>query len=230
MGNHFNGFPPNTLRFLAALRRNNNRAWFQANRDRYEAEFLDPAFAFIEAMEKPLQKISPCLQAVPKKVGGSLMRIYRDTRFAKDKTPYKTNIGIHFRHVAGRDIHAPGCYVHIEPKSVFFGAGIWHPDSKSLAKIRRGIDADPPAWKRASRGKAFRHRFTLAGNLLKRPPAGFGADHPLIEDLKRKDFIGIAPVADEAILHASFVDVCLDTFRAARPLMRFLCKTLGLPF
>lgn len=230
MTRRFDGFPPDTLRFLTSLKRNNNREWFQKNRDRYEAAFLQPALAFIEAIDQPLRTVSPCLQAVPEKVGGSLMRIYRDTRFSKDKTPYKTNIGIHFRHVAGCDIHAPGCYVHIEPKGVFLGVGIWHPDTKTLSRIRRGIDEDPAGWKRSSAGKSFRSRFSLIGDSLKRPPAGYSADHPLIEDLKRKDFIGHCPVVDEAIMLEHFVDHSVETFRAARPLMRFLCRTLDLPF
>ena len=230
MGKPFSGFHSNTLRYLATLKRNNNREWFQANRDRYEAEFLDPALTFIEAMENPLQKISPCLQAVPKKTGGSLMRIYRDTRFGKDKTPYKTNIGIQFRHITGRDVHAPGCYVHIEPENVFLGVGVWHPESKSLTKIRRSIDADPAGWKRASRGKALCKRFSLAGESLKRPPSGYAADHPLIDDLKRKDFIGVAEVATDTIFERNFMDECLDTFRTARPFMRFLCQALEVPF
>ena len=158
------------------------------------------------------------------------MRIYRDTRFGKDKTPYKTNIGIQFRHVAGRDVHSPGCYVHVEPKNVFLGVGVWHPESKSLAKIRRSIDADPAHWKRASRGKAFCKRFALAGDSLKRPPSGYAAEHPLIDDLKRKDFIGVAEVAADALFEGSFVDDCLDAFRTARPFMRFLCQALEVPF
>ena len=230
MAKLFSGFHPKTLRYLATLKRNNNREWFQENKQRYENEFLAPALAFIEAIEKPLTKISPCLRAVPKKTGGSLMRIYRDTRFGKDKTPYKTNIGIHFRHVSGCDVHAPGCYVHVEPKNVFVGAGVWRPDSKALAKIRPKIDADPAGWERASRGKAFRDRFELAGDSLKRPPAGFAADHPLIGDIKRKDFIGVAQLADDTIFSDTFLDECLSAFRAARPLMRFLCQAVEVPF
>lgn len=230
MPHEFTGFHPNTLRFLTTLKRNNNREWFQANRNRYESEFLAPALAFIEAMQKPLQEIAPCLQVVPKRTGGSLMRIYRDTRFSKDKIPYKTNIGIHFRHIAGCDIHAPGCYVHIEPGHVFLGVGVWHPTTKTLTKVRHRIDTDPTGWKRASRGKVFCKRFTLTGDRLKRSPLGFASDHRLIEDLKRKDFIGASQVADEMIFTECFVDQCLDAFRTARPFMRFLCQALEVPY
>ncbi|MGI9427261.1 MAG: DUF2461 domain-containing protein, partial [Bythopirellula sp.] len=127
----FPGFPLGLLHFLNDLTKHNKRDWFQANKSRYEQELLAPALAFIEAMKEPLGKISPYFQAIPKKQGGSLMRIYRDVRFSKDKRPYKTNVGIHFRHEAGCDVHAPGFYFHIEPDEVFIGAGIWHPDSKT---------------------------------------------------------------------------------------------------
>ena len=111
----FAGFPKDTLRFLADLSKNNDRDWFADNKDRYESAFVEPSLEFIAAMEKPLKKISPFLVAAPKKQSGSLMRIYRDVRFSKNKNPYKTNIGIQFRHEAGKDVHAPGLYVHLAP-------------------------------------------------------------------------------------------------------------------
>ncbi len=122
----FSGFPIGLLHFLDELSRNNKREWFQANRSRYEQDVLQPALAFIETMAKPLEKISPHFCAVPKRMGGSLMRPYRDVRFSKDKRPYKTNVGIQFRHEAGRDVHAPGFYFPIEPDEAFLGVGIWH--------------------------------------------------------------------------------------------------------
>ncbi|MEM7282905.1 MAG: TIGR02453 family protein, partial [Pseudomonadota bacterium] len=134
--NQFTGFKPNLVRFLKQLEKNNDRAWFQENKHRYESDVLAPALEFIDAMATPLHKISPHFNAIPKRMGGSLMRVYRDTRFSKDKTPYKTNVGIQFRHQLGKDVHAPGYYFHIDPKSVFIGVGIWHPENKTLAKIR----------------------------------------------------------------------------------------------
>ena len=136
----FPGFPLEMLRFLNELSAHNNRSWFQANKSRYEEHLLEPSLAFIAAMVDPLAKISPHFRAVPKRMGGSLMRIYRDVRFAKDKRPYKTNVGIQFRHETGKDVHAPGFYFHIDPDEVFVGAGIWHPDSKTLGKIRKAIE------------------------------------------------------------------------------------------
>ena len=139
-------FRPETIRFLEDLRANNNRAWFNANKSRYETDVLDVALRFIQSMHDPLAEFAPHFTAVPKRMGGSLMRVYRDTRFSKDKTPYKTNIGIQFRHEQARDVHSPGYYVHVDPDRVFLGAGMWHPDNKALKKVRDRIIAEPDRW------------------------------------------------------------------------------------
>ncbi len=124
----FEGFPKTCVPYLKKLAKNNNRPWFNDNKQRYEDAVRTPALAFIEAMGPPLKKqLSPHFLAQPKKVGGSLMRVYRDTRFANDKTPFKTNVGIQFRHELGKDVHAPGFYLHIEPGNCFLGAGICAP-------------------------------------------------------------------------------------------------------
>jgi len=226
----FPGFPLDLLRFLNELSKHNNRTWFQANKPRYEDNLLEPSLAFIAAMSDPLTKISPHFCAVPKRMGGSLMRIYRDVRFAKDKRPYKTNVGIHFRHERGKDIHAPGFYFHIAPDEVFVGAGIWHPDSKTLGKIRQAIDEDPAAWKKAKGGKAFRSRYEMSGDSLKRQPRGFDADHPLLEDLKRKDHIGIHRLDPDALLEPEIVKQTAAAYRTAKPFVEFLCKAIGVKF
>lgn len=225
----FPGFPKDTLKFLTDLSKNNDRDWFNDNKSRYEAAFVEPALAFITAMEKPLKKVSPFLLAVPKKQGGSLMRIYRDVRFSKDKNPYKTNIGIHFRHEAGKDVHTPGLYVHLAPGEVFLGAGMWHPDREPLKQIREAIDADPAGWKKVSRSKSFTADWVLAGDSLKRAPADFEPDHPLIEDIKRKDFIGLHEFKAGDETQSDFLDKCVAKFKTARPLMQFLGQAIGMP-
>ena len=169
---------------------NNNRPWFQENKGRYEREVLEPAMAFIRAFQPRLKRISPYFVASDRRVGGSLMRVYRDTRFAKDGEPYKTNVGIQFRHEQGRDIHAPGFYVHIAPGECFLAVGLWRPEPEPLGQIRQAIVEWPDRWRRARDDRKFRQRFALDGGSLKRPPRGFPADHPWIEDLKRTDFIG----------------------------------------
>jgi uncharacterized protein (TIGR02453 family) len=226
----FPGFPKDLVKFLSELSRHNNRSWFEANRERYETSVREPALEFIAAMAGPLKKISPNFLAVPKKVGGSLMRIHRDVRFSKDKKPYKTNVGIQFRHAAGKDVHAPGFYFHVDPHEVFIGVGIWHPESDVLVRIREAIDENPSAWKKAKGNKAFVEKFTLGGDSLKRPPQGFGADHPLIEDLKRKDFIAGQTLEHDDLFEAGILDQVAEGFRVAKPFMSFLCKAVGVRF
>ena len=226
----FIGFQPALMAFLEELKFNNQRDWFAVNKQRYETEVLFPTLRFVEAFHPWLKKISPCFVAVPKRVGGSVMRIYRDTRFSKDKTPYKTNVGIHFRHQLGKDIHCPGFYLHLEPGNCFCGAGIWHPDNATLNKIRHHIDEYPTRWKRARDHKAFRNRFELAGDSLKRRPRGYEDDHRFIEDLKRKDHIGIRSWDDEVITDEQFINTIAADFQTSRVYMRFLCDALRLPF
>ena len=226
----FRQFEPAIFQFLEQLEANNNRPWFQENKRRYEGQVLEPCLAFIRAFEPKLKKISKFFVASDRRVGGSLMRVYRDTRFAKDKRPYKTNVGIHFRHEFGRDIHAPGFYVHIAPEECFLGVGVWHPDGTALGRIRQAIVDEPDRWRRATRGKRFGQFFELTGDRLKRPPRGFPADHPLIEDLKRKDFVGFAGQTEQDVLEETFPDIVAASFAASRPFMRFLCEALEVPF
>jgi uncharacterized protein (TIGR02453 family) len=226
----FRRFEPAIFQFLEELADNNNRPWFQANKSRYECEVLEPALAFIRAFGPRLVRISEFFVAGDRRVGGSLMRVYRDTRFFKDAAPYKTNVGIQFRHEFGRDVHAPGFYVHVAPDECFLAIGVWRPDPASLGRIRQAIVAEGDRWRRASRGKKFRELFVLEGDSLKRPPRGFPADHPLIEDLKRTDFVGVADLSERDVLDKKFLDKVATSFAASRPFMRFLCAALQVPF
>jgi len=221
-------FSEDTFDFLSRLGANNNRDWFKAHKDEYEAFVREPALDFIRAMQPELARFAPHFVASDKKVGGSLMRIYRDVRFGKNKAPYKTNIGIQFRHEVGKDIHAPGFYLHIEAHEVFVGAGIWHPDSPSIKKIRAYIDAHPTRWNDAVHDAQFCKSFHLAGDSLKRAPKGYPMDHPMIEELKRKDFIGIAPLFPELILQDDLTGLIAGCFEVAQPLMQQLCRALGI--
>ena len=112
----FATFRPQTIAFLGELKSNNNREWFNDNKARYEELVLDVALNFIQSMHDPLRTMAPNFTAIPKRMGGSLMRVYRDTRFSKNKLPYKTNIGIQFRHEQAKNVHSPGYYVHIDPE------------------------------------------------------------------------------------------------------------------
>jgi len=223
-------FKPETLRFLNQLAKNNNREWFAENKSRYEEQVLDVALNFIQSMHDPLGKIAPHFTAIPKRMGGSLMRVYRDTRFSKNKTPYKTNIGIQFRHEKARDVHSPGYYVHIDPDQVFLGAGMWRPDPDSLAAIRQRIVAKPREWQRAIDDSGFKRHWRLGGETLTRPPRGFDKEHPLIEDIKRKDFIAVKDLALEDATNPRFQQKVETAFAAATPYMQFLCKAVGVRF
>jgi uncharacterized protein (TIGR02453 family) len=226
----FNGFSHKAIEFLADLRANNEREWFQEHKDHYEHWVREPALDFITAFSEPLAKFAPCFVAMPKKVGGSMMRPYRDIRFSRDKTPFKTNVGIQFRHELGKDVHAPGYYFHFDPDSVFIGAGIWRPDSTSIGKIRTAIADNPAAWRRAMNNKRFKQHFQLGGSSLSRPPRGFAKDHALVDDLKRKDFIAISNLDHESITSAEMVGEVAAIFKSATPLMKFLCAAVGVPF
>jgi len=225
----FDGFQSTVFEFLEQLAANNNRPWFLENKARYEAEVLEPAMAFIRAFQPRLKKISPHFVASDRRVGGSLMRIYRDTRFARG-APYKTNVGIQFRHEQGRDIHAPGFYLHIAPGECFLALGLWRPEAEVLALVREAIVASPDRWRRARDDRKFRVRWALDGGSLKRPPRGFAADHPCIEDLRRTDFIAVEELEERDVLAQGYLDHVAESFAAGRPLMRFLCAATKAPF
>ncbi len=226
----FSGFPVETLKFLEELERHNNREWFQANKPRYEAVVLEPALDFIATMSPKIQALSDHFVAIPKRVGGSLMRVYRDTRFGKNKTPYKTNIGIQFRHEFAKDVHAPGYYMHIDNTGCFLAVGIWRPESSALANVRERIATRPADWKKARDARAFKSTFEFGGESLKRPPRGYNEESPHLEDLKRKDFIASANFAATEINDPGFVNTVARTFKKATPFMQFLCTALEVEF
>lgn len=223
-------FSKQTFEFLAALAANNNREWFELHQQEYEDLVRTPALDFIGDMSHEMPAISRHFLAQPKKMGGSLMRVYRDTRFSKDKTPYKTNIGIQFRHEVGKDVHAPGYYLHISPQECFLGVGLWHPETDALFKIRTAILEHGEAWVAARDDATFARHFTLEGDSLANAPRGFAKDHPLLEDLKRKDFIALAPLNPATVSSKNLRPHVVENFRAAAPMMAFLCKALGLRF
>lgn len=224
-------FTPKTFAFLRDLAANNEREWFKANQDRYEEVVREPALDFIEEFAEPLYDISPHFVADARKVGGSMFRIQRDTRFSKDKTPYKTGVGVQFRHVATKDdVHAPGFYLHIEPGSCYAGLGLWRPQTADAYKIRQAIADDPDGWRAAAHTAPFADEFSLQGESLKRPPKGHDPDHPLIEDLKRKDFIAGRTLTQTQVTSSDFLFEYTAMCRTAVPYMRFLCDAVGVGF
>ncbi len=230
MSIEFAGFQPSLIAFLEELETHNNRTWFAANKPRYETDVLAPALAFIDAMAPHMLAVSPHFPTLAKRVGGSLMRVYRDTRFARDKRPYKTNVGIQFRHVAGKDVHAPGFYVHIAPDAIFLGAGMWRPDREALHGIRERIAAHGDEWCTARNAGVTGAGFALGGEQLQRPPRGYDPEHRCIEDLKRKDFIAIRHLDRNAVLDTGFAGIAGESFAATAPFVEFLCRAVGVAF
>lgn len=226
----FQGLPVDYFRFFRELKSNNTKEWFEDNKPRYRASVQEPLAGFVEAMAPQLKSISKHFVADPRLNGGSVFRIYRDVRFSKDKSPYKTHGAVHFRHALGKDAHAPGFYVHLDPDEVFFGAGIWVPPGPSLLKIREAIRDKPKAWEKATKTERFMSRFgSVRGDSLKRPPRGFSEDDLYIEDLKRKSFFGLAESSPKAAQRQEFCDDVAEVFLEAKPLMLFLGKALDIP-
>lgn len=215
------------FRFLKDLKANNERAWFQEHKARFETDARNPMLAFIADFSAPLAKLGRHFSADPRPVGGSMFRLHRDTRFSKDKTPYKTHIAAHFpyRAAAAGGVHGPGFYLHLEPGASFAGGGLWHPEPESLFKVRQAIAAQPRAWK-AIRDSGLE----IQGDALKRVPQGFPPDHPWAEDLKRKDFYIGTGFTDAQVLAPDFMGAFTGACAQAVPLVKFLCKALDLPW
>jgi len=221
-------FTPRFFEFFEELSRNNNRDWFEQNRARYEREVREPMLAFIADFAPRLRKISARYVADPRPTGGSMMRIYRNLRFSRDKTPYRTNAAAAFGHRDGAHFNSPSFYLSLSPAEAFAGVGVWHPQADTLAKIRDAIVAHPSKWKSAVNDRKFRARFEIMGDMLSRPPKGYDANHPLIEDLKRKDFIGGAEFTRMEVCSAEFMDLFSSACASASPFMKFLTEAMGL--
>jgi len=223
-------FSAELFRFLRDLKTHNEKAWFEANKERYLAEARDPLLRFIGDFSSRLRKISPQYVADPRPVGGSLMRPYRDTRFSADKSPYKTMTGALFRHQKGKSVPAPAFMIHLEPGNCFAGIGLHGPDSQTLSTIRKKIFKDPQGWKAAISANEFKAACSFMGESLKRPPKGYSEDHPCIEDLKRKDICTITPYSEREVCAPDFLERFAGTCAAASDFMKYLTTSLGLPW
>ena len=223
-------FSANTFEFLRQLAANNNREWFSANKSAYENHVRDPFLALIEALQPCFAGISPHFRADPKANGGSLFRIYRDARFSTDKSPYKPWAGARFFHERGKQLGAPVFYLHIAPDDCFLGAGIWHPDPSNLRKIREFLLSNPNSWIEASQSAHFQQRFKFGGESAKRAPRGFDPNHPLINDLKRKDFVCASPLSEALVCSDKLLPKLIDGFTHCAPLVDYLCAALDLEF
>ncbi len=223
-------FRPALFTYLNNLSENNDRQWFADHKDLYEKYVKDAGLQFIRDFEPYLHEISPYFVADDRTVGGSLFRIYRDTRFSADKTPYKTHLGIQFRHEAAKDVHAPGFYLHLDPAGNFGGVGIWRPDGQAALAIRQGIVDRPQVWVGVLSDPDFASTYVLEGETLKRPPRGFPPDHELVDDLRRKDFIATSRISRKTATAPDFLEQYARMSRNAAGYMEFLTRSLGLPF
>jgi uncharacterized protein (TIGR02453 family) len=219
-------FNASLFQFLRDLRVHNDREWFQANKARFETEVKEPMLAFIMALADPLRKVNRNFLADPRPVGGSMFRIFRDARFSKDKSPYKTNVGAQFRHrECTKDVHAPGFYLHLEPDGCFMAAGLWHPDAEALRKVRERIVSHTREWK-ALQTKGIE----VEGEALKRVPQGFDPEHPCAEHLKLKDFYTGTALTEREVCAPDFLTHFTENCQCNAPLMAFLTKALDLPW
>lgn len=218
---------PDFLAFLADLARHNDRAWFNAHKARYEASVRDPFLALIADLAAPLRKLTPPFVADPRPVGGSALRIYRDTRFARDKTPYKTAMAAHFWPASGRGEACPALYLRLEPGKSGFGGGLWRPEPAVAGRVRSAIAGDTARWRRAVEQGDFRSTFERTGESLKRLPPGFDPASPVAADLKRKDFIFTSGLADRQVTAADLREQLVARWKSAMPFMRFLLDSVG---
>ena len=223
-------FTPATFEFFRQLQANNRREWFDAHKDTFEAVVRSPFQALIADLAAPLEKISTHLVADPRKQGGSLFRQHRDTRFSKDKSPYKTWTGARFFHQRARQVPAPSFYLHIAPGDCFIGGGIWHPEPDALKKLRGFLEENPAAWTRATQSKTFRNRYHFWGESLSRPPRGVDPAHPLIEDLKRKSYAAGTALSEADVLGDRLRDIAAEHFKGLAPMIDYLSAALDLEF
>jgi uncharacterized protein (TIGR02453 family) len=171
-----------------------------------------------------LEKINRHFVADPRPNGGSMMRIYRDIRFSRDKSPYKTWIAAHFYHQdAPEDSQAPAFYLHIDRNHCFAAGGMWHPDPVALKKVRNSIVTRPAAWQTVRRSELLPE--AESGS---RPPKGYKPDHPFIEDIKRKDFCASVSFTPKEVCDAGFLNTYAAACKSMSPLMKFLTEAVGL--
>jgi len=222
-------FTRDAFKFLGELRAHNQRDWFLKNKARYEQKVRDPFLRFIADLAPGLHKINPHIVADASPTGGSMMRIYRDIRFSKDKSPYKTSVAAHFWHDKGKEGATPAYYLHLEPRGSLVGAGVWRPEPGALKKIRDAIVADPKRWKQVTSAGELGSKCKMAGESLRRPPRGYDPSHPLVEDIKRKDFTLGQSLADTEVLGRDFLNLTLASFEKTAPFVEFLSDAIGLP-
>lgn len=224
-------FSDATWRFFRALARNNNRAWFHAHKADYERHVREPYQRLLHDLQPAVAAISEHFHANPARAGGSLFRINRDTRFANDKSPYKTWQGAKIYHTRHRQVEAPSFHLQLRPGQSFLGAGFWRPHNDTVRTLRQFILDNPASWKAAAHDPGVRERFGLAShNRLVRMPHGFPADFEFADDLRLKSFILSRPLADEVVTGPDLLQVLERDLAALAPFNDYLCAAVDLEF
>jgi uncharacterized protein (TIGR02453 family) len=224
-------FTDKSLKFLRGLARNNDRAWFAAHKADYETHVRAPFQRLLNDLQPILAELSAHYRVDPKPVGGSLYRIQRDTRFANDKTPYKTWQGARLMHERSRQLHAPLFYLHLQPGNCFVGAGLWHGEPALQRRVRQFIVDNPGGWKAAAHAPAFRKRFDLDDSeMLVRVPKGYPDDFPFAEDLRRRNFVAERAIDDATMLGPRLRQVLAADLAALGPFVDYLCASLDLEY
>jgi uncharacterized protein (TIGR02453 family) len=212
-----------TINFLKELKKNNNKPWFDLNRKKYESAKADFA-AFIQQVIDQHGKKDPGISGILAK--DCMFRINRDTRFAKDKSPYKTNFGASINKGGKKAWNTAGYYFHLEPGTCFTGGGIYMPEPDILKKIRQEIDYNLPAFKKILTAKKFSAVYKGLDKspeyLLSRVPKGFEADNPAAEYLKLKSYIAMVPLSNTDLTSKDLVKKTVAAFEALQPLIEFI--------
>jgi uncharacterized protein (TIGR02453 family) len=216
----FNGFPRESLSFLRSLRRNNNREWFQDHKTIYESALKQPMCDLVEAIGAAFETFAPEMIASTK---ASVYRIYRDTRFSKNKAPYKTHMAAIFPR-KGLDKHrGAALYLHISPQELLIGGGVYMPLPEDLRAIRSHIAENSTSFLKIIHAAKFRKLFgTLGGEQLSRVPRGFSAEHPAADYLRHKQYLAARIMKPDVATTSDFYRVVIETFRGMLPLVRFL--------
>lgn len=212
-----------TLDFLKKLDKNNNRDWFNENKNAF-IKANDNVIAVTGDLIGRITKFDPAVVGIDPK--SCVFRIYRDVRFSKDKSPYKTNLGA-FVAPGGKKAMSPGYYFHVQPGMFFAAAGKHMPDAAELLKVRNAIAKNTKDFLKIVEAKKFRDRFgDLDGDRLSKPPKGFPADHPAIEYLKLKSFTVSEEFTEKEAIGKDYPKLLAESFKAAYPLIIFLRNAL----
>jgi len=210
-----------TLDFLSTLKANNNREWFQTNKAVYEKAHQN-TIAFADSLLEKM-RIHDSIETASGKA--SLFRIYADTRFSKDKAPYKTHFGIRFSRATAQ--LRGGYYFHLEPGNSFMAGGFFSPNPDDLKRIREDIDFNYEDWNEILTQPQFIKTFVeLRGDGVKTAPKGFDKDHPAIELLRKKQFILRHDFTDKEVLQSDFVEKLDQTFQELRPFFDYMSEVL----